>query len=353
MAPRTISQIAGEFGLARGATSDPFAQQETAVLSNIQRSLDDIRSNAEEAAAAKGFGRSSFTEGVIGRKEADVFGQVGAQFAQARTADALAEKQFERGIISEELGADRASRALTESVFAEKELIGARTAGEADLIGARGVEQRTTLADQIAGQASLSAQQATQREQEIQQQQAAETGLIGTRSASKIDEIQAQAVSSSQLITKEAQEKRLTLAEQSEAAIDQINAAAQGREELAVTSGEQARLTQAENYIEQGKIVEQQAQARINEINANFEKESQILTQRFDRIREDLPFELQQKAKYEKEVLEKKLEVTREQQMIDTVIQTSLSYVLGNLSTEGGVGTGLTNILDDLAKDIL
>jgi hypothetical protein len=352
MAPRTISQIAGEFGLARGAASDPFAQQETAVLSNVQRTLEDIRSNAEETASAKGFGRSSFTEGVIQRKEADVFGQVGAQFAQARTADALAEKQFERGIISEELGADRSSRALTESVFAEKELIGARATSETGLIGARGAEQRTTLADQIAGQASLSTQQASQREQEIQQQQAAESGLIGTRSSASIDEIQAKAVSSSQLITQEAQEKRLTLADQSAAAIEQINAAAQGREALAVTGGEQARQTQAENYIEQGKIVNQQAQARLDEINANFEKESQLLTERFDRIRADLPFELQQKARYEKEILEKELEVRREQNMIDTVIQTSLSYVLGNLSTEGGIGTGLANILDDLAGDL-
>ena len=187
MAPRTISQIAGEFGLSRGATSDPFSRQETAVLSNIQRSLDDIRSQQLESSSARGFGISSFTEGAFARQTADIIGDVGAQFAQARTQEALREADFERGIISEELGADRASRALRERTAAETGLIGVRTGAESDLISARGQQERATLAEQIAGQERLAEIQGAEQRLTQEQRIGGELALTGERGAQERD----------------------------------------------------------------------------------------------------------------------------------------------------------------------
>lgn len=268
---RTISQIAGEFGLARGAAGDPFAAQEEAVLKNVQQSLADIRSQQLESAAARGFGRSSFTEGAFARQTADVLGQVGQQFAQARTQEALAERQFERGLISEQLGADVQSRLLQQQSQQRLEELGAQAGFETGLIGERAAQQRLTLQEQISGELS-------------------------------------------------------TLRE----------------------SGEQARLTQQERFQGEQGIIAQQAQIRADEINLKFDNELEALNARFDRIRQDLPFELEQKARFEKEVLQKKLEVQREQQLIDTVIQTSLNYLLGNLRGADGITGGLSNVLEDI-----
>jgi len=395
---RTISQIAGEFGLSRGASADPFSQQETAVLGNVQRSLDDIRSQQLESSSARGFGRSSFTEGAFARQTADVVGQVGQQFAQGRTQEALRESDFERGIISQEIGADRASRALTETTAAEQRLIGSRAeaetgligargdveerltgvrgaqerltladqiagesgligargeqtrqtqeaqiAGESSLIGTRGQQERQTLADQIAGQSSISSQQAEQRLTELQRQGSIEEGLVGTRGQEQRQNIAAQQQSSQALATTSAEQQRLTLADQAGFAMQQTQENNAAREQLALTSGEQQRLTQAESFIAQGQQIQQQADLRITEANNQFANESKLLDEKFDRIREELPFELQQKAKYEKEVLQTRLEIEREQTIIDTAIQTALSYIVGNLS-----GTGLEDMIGGL-----
>lgn len=353
MAPRTISQIAGEFGLARGSAGDPFAQQETAVLGNISRSLEDIRSQQLEGAQARGFGRSSFTEGAFARQTADVVGQVGQQFAQARTQEALRETGFERDIISQELGADRQIRFLGEQTAAEQELIGSRAQAETGLIGARGVEQRATLADQLSGERELSALQAQQRLTEQAAGGALETQFIEARGAEQRAAIQEQTAAQEQLTRLGAQEERQTLEQRSQSALEQLNVSNIARQQLAETTGEQQRLTQAESFAQQGQILQQQAAVRTQEINLQFENDLAALDARFDRIRADLPFELEQKALYQKEILEKQLQVQREQKIVDTAIQTSLNYVLGNLSTEGGLGSGLAGILDDLAGDIL
>jgi hypothetical protein len=192
--PRTISQIAGEFGLARGASGDPFLQQEQAVLSNIQGTLEQLRSQEQERAQATGFGRSSFTEGLIKQQEADILSNIGTEFARSRTEEALRERDFERGIVREQLGADIQSRLLGEQTQAETGLIGTRGAQERQTLAqqisgeerlaqvrgeqardvelaaieARGQEQRQTLTQQIAGQAGLSEQEARQQQQRLE-----------------------------------------------------------------------------------------------------------------------------------------------------------------------------------------
>ena len=54
MAPRTISQIAGEFGLSRNSTADPFAKSEQATLDIISQQLSEFRSQAVESQSASG-----------------------------------------------------------------------------------------------------------------------------------------------------------------------------------------------------------------------------------------------------------------------------------------------------------
>ena len=99
MAPRTISQIAGEFGLSRGATADPFSRQEAAVLDNVQKSLDELRSQNQDLSSRRGFGRSTFSDAIFAKQSGDVLSNVNVALAGARTDEALREADFERGII--------------------------------------------------------------------------------------------------------------------------------------------------------------------------------------------------------------------------------------------------------------
>lgn len=361
MAPRTISQIAGEFGLARGASSDPFSRQEAAVLENVQRSLSENRSRAEELAARKGFGRSTFSEGLFEKQAGDVLSNVNVALSRARTDEALREADFERGIIAQELGADRQSRLLQE-----------QTAAETSLIGARGEQQRSTLADQILGNVELARVQAEEARATQAQQISGEAGLIGARGAEErltlqgrgdveaelirargaqdILAIEARQASSKELITQEAEQKRKTIQEQSRLAFEQLKESNAAQERLAITTGQQQRLTQAESYIEKNKAIQLQSQNRIAEINLQYQNDLKAMNERFDRIRADLPFELQEKAKYEKDVLNTQLNIIREQKLTDTVIQTTLSYLLSNFESLGGIGNiGGLSILGDLS----
>lgn len=262
---RTISQIAGEFGLARSADTDPFQKQEEAVRANVQRSLADSRSQQLESQAARGLGRSSFTEGLFARKEADVMGQVESQFAQTRLNEELQERQFERGIISEELGADRQSR------------------------------------------------------------------LIGEQSQATIGQIQA-----------EGEQKRLSLQDQAQYALEQLNIANEARQQDIVASGGQQRLTQEESFLQQQQLLQDKTQAEILQVNERYDNEIRLMNEKYDRLRTELPFELQQRAEYEKEILREELEVRREQNLIDATIGASLNYILGNLGSSQGI-SGLTN----------
>lgn len=355
MAPRTISQIAGEFGLARGANADPFSQQEQSVLGNVQRSLEEIRSQQLESAAARGFARSSFTEGAFARQTEGVVGQVGQQFAQARTQEALREKDFERGIIESQLGADIKTR-----------LFGEQVKGETQLIGARGGQERLTLAQQLAGEERLIGTRAQE-----------ETGLIGERGQQRIGEITAQAgvqaalsaqeseqrtteqrlgfqeqqQASQALATTQAEERRITLADQSRFALEQLQEQQVGREKLAGVTGTEQRLTQAESFAQQGQQLTQQAGIRLNEIQQTFDNDILRLNARFDRIRADLPFELEQKAIFEKDVLIKELEVRRDQKMIDNIIQTTVAFAMSNFNTTvqgaGDLAAGLLNLFNN------
>ena len=200
MAPRTISQIAGELNINRNATPDPFSQEEQAVLKNVKRTLENLRSVSESQSAAKGFGRSTFEEGIRAQQEADVLGQTAAQFARGRTQEALAERQFERGLIGQEAAADIEGRLIGERAQAETGLIGARGTEqrltladqiaadvaarergaelEAERIGLAGEEQRLTLADQLAGQRGLSSQQAQQQLTQLKAQQTGQERLV-------------------------------------------------------------------------------------------------------------------------------------------------------------------------------
>ena len=84
MARQTIAEIVGEYGLSQNATFDPFAKTEKSVYDSVNRALEEVRSSEMESAVGRGMGRSSFTQGNINRREADVMGGVSSQLASNR-----------------------------------------------------------------------------------------------------------------------------------------------------------------------------------------------------------------------------------------------------------------------------
>mgnify|MGYP003634524837 FL=1 len=165
---RTISQIAGEHGLNRNSTKDPFAAQEKAVTDQVSKQLEESQSRQLESASSRGFGRSSFTEGAFAREREGVFGALGTEFARARNDESLRERGFERDIISNQLGADITSRQQTEAGTQQRLTLADQLAGESGFIGQRGEENRLTQDSSLQGQSGLLAQQqefATQENQ--------------------------------------------------------------------------------------------------------------------------------------------------------------------------------------------
>jgi len=290
---RTISQIAGEFGLRQNATEDPFAQAEQATLENIQRSLQDIRSQTQEAAQARGFGRSSFTEGIQARQEADILGQTFESFARARQDETLRERQFGRDIISQQIGADITSRQIQEQAGAESQLI-----------GARGEQERQTLSQRILGEQQLEAVRGAQSRETLAQQLTGEVQLEELRGA----------------------EKRKSLETQSDLQLEQQRQQQAGQQTLARIQGEEARELEGLRGTQAIGLVQEQNRAQLSQLNQQFLNESQLVQQRFDTIMKNLPEELRLKAEYEKDVLQKELEVRREQQVVDIAIQTIFKY---------------------------
>lgn len=286
MAPRTISQIAGEHALAREAKKDTFAREEQAVVNTTKRALDELRSQHIEQAAARGQGRSTFQDAIFAKKEADVFSNLSAQFANARTQEVLKENQFERDIIKSAIGTDNESRLLAQKGLQDISL----------------------------------------------EQEKGSQGLLLTGEKGLQD--------------------RLSLADQSQAALTQLEKSQQGDRALVTAQGEQQRLSQTSAANDKLGLLSKEAENRTNEINLQYENEVKLLNEKYARIRENLPFELSEKAKYEKEVLEAELRIQREAKLVDTVIQSTIGYILGNLDAEGGLGSGLKNILDDLGKNI-
>jgi len=369
---RTISQISGEFGLSRGATADPFSKQEAAVLSNVQRSLQDIRSQQLESESGRGFGRSSFADAAFSRQAEGVVGQVGQQFAQARTQEQLAENQFQRNIIGQQVGADVSSRLLGEQTAAEQQLIGsrgaeqrltdiagveARTASEQQLIGARGSDTRQTLAQQIAGQQDLSAQQAQQQLGQLEAATQAETGLIGARAESQKDLLADQIAGQSALSTQEAAQQIDKI--QAAAGVEEgligargaeqrlgIQEQAQAAESLAQVQGIEQRITQSQNFQEQGNLINQKAEIQTQQANQQFQNDLALLNQKYDRVIQSLPEEFKLKAEYEEQVFENKLQITREQQIVDFATEAAFTQLLSIL---GGDLPGLDLDLPEIS----
>lgn len=81
---RTITAIQGEYGLPKLAQSDMFSSSEESVLKNIEKAVAQQNSQTIEQMAGRGMGRSSFTEGLMQQKQADIYGNVFNQFAQNR-----------------------------------------------------------------------------------------------------------------------------------------------------------------------------------------------------------------------------------------------------------------------------
>lgn len=323
MAPRTITEIQGEYGLTQGATGDAFSQQEAKVLDTVKTALSDIRSQQLESAAARGFARSSFTEGAFAKQAGDVVGQVGVEFARARTEEELRQRQFERGIVGQAVASDLET-GLTRVRGEEQRLgIGAQAEAEAGLIPLRGEQQRLTLADQLAGEQQL-----------LEKRTEAQRSLTEAQ-------IEAQTAAEKQLITSRGEESRLSLQAQTEA-----------ERQLIGERGTETRLTQAENFLQQGQLLEQQAQIKREQITQDYENQRALLDQKYDRIIESLPFELQQKAIYQKEILETQLEIQREQKLIDATVQTAISYTMEKLKSLTGLAGDLGSTAMDVYSDI-
>ncbi len=355
MAPRTISQIAGEFGLTQGAASDPFARSEEATLNVISKSLADLRSQITEEQAARGFGRSSFTEGIAAQREADVLAKTGVSFAQARTAEDLRQRDFERGIIGQAVTADiQTGQILPAQTAAERELItaragaetgliGARAGAEESLIGARGTEQRTTLAQQIAGEEQLATVKAEQARQTLAQQISGEQELVAQRAQEQRETLADQLAG---------REREIAVTGEQSRALETLR---QTGQQAAITAqaeaaGEQARLTQAEQA-EQALTLQSAASAnRIQQIQEQGAQELARIDKQYDRIKEQLPEELKLKADEKIRVIKEKLNYELQQNIVDTSIQAISTYILSNLGGGGGspieLPTELSNITD-------
>jgi len=305
---RTISQIAGEFGLARRAAGDPFQKSEEATLQNIGRTLEDIRSQEEEFSAAKGFARSTFEQGVRARREEGILGGVFQEFARARTGEDLAERQFERNLISAGVGADIQEGARETQFGREKQF----------LTQQEGVRERTDIR-----QADIVSKQSEQRlglEQE----------LLGTQA-----DIQSK------------------------------------REETLFGRQQQVRGEQREfqtGTIQQQADIQTQAreqQAGLRETSAfqDFTRQTQLVNQNFDnqitalerqvalRV-ENLPEELRLKAEFQKTVLQDELAL-RKQTALDQIFMQSVASLTFNLLKSVGAENALADFFTGGAgKDI-
>lgn len=117
---RTLTAIQGEYGLPSNAQSDMFSSSEESVYKSIEKALAQQNSQSIEQMAGRGMGRSSFTEGLLQQKQADVMNNMFSQFAQARTGytqamdlqklsnqgkidAAIAEAQLKRGYANEDM----------------------------------------------------------------------------------------------------------------------------------------------------------------------------------------------------------------------------------------------------------
>ena len=131
MATRTISQIAGDFGLARGSNPKVFKKAEKATLGTIDKHLNQLQSNIAAGAFGRGQGRSTFSEGLFQQERADILGRVGQQFAQARLSDVLADRQSDRGLydligqnqIAQEYAKDNVPFELKQRRLQQEELL--------------------------------------------------------------------------------------------------------------------------------------------------------------------------------------------------------------------------------------
>ena len=284
MAGRTITQIAGNYGLTQNANKDIFADSEAATLATVNKTLAQLRSNNDEINAAKGFGRSTFGDAITAQQQNDVLNPVFAGFAQARQQEDLNQANFGRQVIAAGVGADITSNAAIQNQALNEKTIGYQT----------GV--------QTAAQQTLNAQQ----------------GQI--QNANTLSQINASQEAQAKINAQQGQIQNTNTA-------DQIRASQEAQAKLAVQAGEIQKSTTAAQISAQttasSTLEAQRADIAKQSMTQQFEYQKQTINQNFDNQiaalekqtalqMQSLEPELRLKAEYTKQVLQDQINVQRQ-----------------------------------------
>ena len=362
MAGRTITQIAGNYGLTQNANKDIFADSEAATIATVNKTLAQLRSNNDEINAAKGFGRSTFGDAITAQQQNDVLNPVFANFAQARQQEDLNQANFGRQVIAAGVGADITSNAAIQNQALNEKTIGyqtgVQTAAQQTLSAQQGqIQNANTLSQINANQAAqskinaeqgqiqntntlsqINANQAAQSKINAEQGQIQNTNTLSQISANQaaqskinaeqgqiqnantLSQINANQAAQSQLNAQQGQIQNINTADQikaSQEAQSQIEAQ-RGQIQQGNTAAEIAQRTTAASTLESQK-------AAINQqtVTQQFDYEKQLINQKYDIAiatlqkqsdiaMENLEPELKLKAVYTKQVLQDQINVQRQ-----------------------------------------
>lgn len=205
---RTITEIAGTYGLPQDATADPLKQVEATIMEGVKKTLGEVRSTTEEIAAAKGVSRSTFTEQAQIKQEGDILSTVASQLAGYRAQDVLAQKQAERQILQAGIQTD-----------IQKELIGVQTLSQKELTSQQ-FENQQTLMNQQAKLAEEAKTADVVRQKEIMAEQTRLQEQINAQQAQFQKE--AQAISGGQQLTAIQEQARQNAMLQGVATMEQL-----------------------------------------------------------------------------------------------------------------------------------
>jgi hypothetical protein len=284
---RTITQIAGDYGISQNANKDIFANTEAATLAQVDKTLAEMRSQNNELNAAKGMGRSTFSDAIQAQQEKDVLAPVFTQFAQARQAEDINQANFGRSVISQGIAADIYSQQAAQNAALTQETTGFQ-------IG------KQTAATQAINQQSAQLQQQNTAAQ-IQQ----------TTQATK--DINQQA---SQL-----QQQNTT---------SQIQQTTQATKDI---NQQNAQLASAS--------LQEQFGLKRQEIQQNFDNQIAALEKQTQLQMENLPEELRLKVEAQKQILQDQIRVQRQTAFDNLQIQfmynTIANLVPGLRETTGGL----------------
>ena len=336
---RTISQIAGDFGLAQNATQDPFAKTEEATLQNLQRQLSEMRSQSQELAAAQGVGRSTFQQGVQARQEEGIVGSVLQQLQGARLQEDLAQRAFERGIVGAGVQADLAEQAAQAGFGRQVGLLGT----QAD-IATQAREQQASIAS------ALTEQQAGVSERLAEQQGRLQADLAGTQSElqqqrqEQLFEQQEQLTQQQADIATQARAQQAGLTTQQ--MFEQEGIATRAREQAAGLTSQQL---QQQAQIDRDRLA-QQAGIESGLISDRSVAQIQAINQQFDndinRLQEQirlLPAEIDEKIRFSNETKLAELQLAK-QNALDQVSIQAVGSFLFDLLGSSDVLSGLTDI---------